>query len=645
VRNKQLAHTPSCDAAMKRLSIVTFFVLVFVSLSIPAHAQSACSGLRISKSNYFQNEGATCGKVRGRWTAGSVARGRFVPSSCAIDSVKKRISRSANARTRKALKKRLKSLEVRYSRDKGICKAGRPLPASNSFGSIQLANDASTIVFDNTFDVLKSVAKGSSARSSQVRGLSDEVEVPGRKEGKARISGAYTGNERNGIIDFQGFLNRLGFPTFESGTILYNLEVLPSSISGTLSASNLRIAVQGAIRQVSFDTTYTLVLENEVWSGGIKGKIFVDGEEHEIDINYDTPILLAIEAIPLNSQGGELPGTSVDAGNKVRVRLWVNSNAPVNWVNSSWESPSKNLEGGGSGQRYCRSGSCPEIPGEWTFAERDMGYWIWYRDYSITEFQESGEYSWSMSVRNAAQLTSRTLRTTIQVRNDDYKAEKPEIRDIRLATSGTSSGVGATSTVTILAQSSSPVAWLNRNFEGPAGNIYGGGSGFSFQNCAEYVGAVDHICNGRDSSHYFTSFTDTISRWAPNGLYSYYEIWVENQAQLRSNSYTGNLSFTISNNPVAETPSITSVEMVSYNDGEDPLTSGQPLNGACKVVSNISDPFRVALIITAASNAPVSWINSSFYGPLGNLSGGGFGASFTEIGSGEWRYVMTSYIE
>jgi hypothetical protein len=53
----------------------------------------------------------------------------------------------------------------------------------------------------------------------------------------------------------------------------------------------------------------------------------------------------------------------------------------------------------------------------------------------------------------------------------------------------------------------------------------------------------------------------------------------------------------------------------------------------------------IALIITATSNAPVNWVNSSFYGPLGNLSGGGFGASFTEISAEVWRYIMSASIQ
>jgi hypothetical protein len=256
-----------------------------------------------------------------------------------------------------------------------------------------------------------------------------------------------------------------------------------------------------------------------------------------------------------------------------------------------WQSPSKTLEGGGSGQGYCQYGSCSDGSQEWTFVESDIGFWVWYRDYEISEFHEPGEYSWEMSVRNAAELTSRNLKASLEVRNSGYKGEKPNIVDIRLSTTDTSSGTGATSTVTIIAQSSSPVDWLNRSFEGPTSNMYGGGSGFSFENCAEFLDITDHICQGRDSKHYFTSFTDTISRWAPNGTYAYHDISVMNQAQLTSEAYEGDLSFTIENNTVATTPTITSIEMVWHNFGEDPVTSGHPLNGQCITVASVPDTF------------------------------------------------------
>ena len=628
---------------MIRAIFIIFAALL--SFSMNASAQSGCSGIRLSKSNYFKTQGATCGKVKGKWIAGGISRGFFTPSTCTIDALKKKVSRTSKPQLKKSLATKLKTLQTKYSKDRKVCKAGRPLPTPTSSGSIQLNRDASTIIFDNSFDVLRAVANGGAVKGSSLRMLSDDADVPGRKGGRAKVSGAFTGNDRNGVIDFEGFLNRLGFPMFESGTILYDLVLESSSITGTLSATNLRIVIQGVVRKVSFNATYNLALEGGLWKGGAQGTVSVDDQEESFNIDYDTPILLAIEAIPLNKKGEEVPGTTVDAGNKVRVRLWANSNSPVNWVNSRWESPSKNLEGGGSSQRYCRYGKCSDLPSEWTFAEGDIGYWIWYRDYPISTFQEPGEYSWEMSVKNAAELTSRSLTATIEVRNSSYTAEKPKIVGIRLATSGISSGTGATSTVTILAQSTSPVSWLNRSFQGPSGNIYGGGSSFSFESCAAYLDSVGHICRGRDAEHYFTSFTDTISRWAPNGRYSYDTISVENAAKLTSVDYDGDLSFIVENNLTANTPEIVSIDVVSYIQGQDPLISGTPLNGICLVAGAVSDPFLMAVIITATSNAPVNWINASFYGPLGNLMGGGFGASFTEVSPGVWRYAMLSSLQ
>jgi len=45
--------------------------------------------------------------------------------------------------------------------------------------------------------------------------------------------------------------------------------------------------------------------------------------------------------------------------------------------------------------------------------------------------------------------------------------------------------------------------------------------------------------------------------------------------------------------------------------------------------------------ITASSDAPVNWVNRSFHGPSGTISGGGSGVRFTEVSSGVWKYSRT----
>ena len=52
----------------------------------------------------------------------------------------------------------------------------------------------------------------------------------------------------------------------------------------------------------------------------------------------------------------------------------------------------------------------------------------------------------------------------------------------------------------------------------------------------------------------------------------------------------------------------------------------------------------LTLTITATSNSPVNWLNNKFYGPNGNIYGGGSGVSFTEASPGVWQYVRTDTV-
>ena len=40
----------------------------------------------------------------------------------------------------------------------------------------------------------------------------------------------------------------------------------------------------------------------------------------------------------------------------------------------------------------------------------------------------------------------------------------------------------------------------------------------------------------------------------------------------------------------------------------------------------------------------MDWLNSSFYGPSGNLYGGGSGVQFTETSAGIWEYTRTDFV-
>ena len=53
---------------------------------------------------------------------------------------------------------------------------------------------------------------------------------------------------------------------------------------------------------------------------------------------------------------------------------------------------------------------------------------------------------------------------------------------------------------------------------------------------------------------------------------------------------------------------------------------------------------NIVFTIVAESNAPVDWLNSSFYGPNGNIHGGGSGVQFTETSTGIWEYTRTDFV-
>ena len=183
----------------------------------------------------------------------------------------------------------------------------------------------------------------------------------------------------------------------------------------------------------------------------------------------------------------------------------------------------------------------------------------------------------------------------------------PIIQSVSLQQSSTSNGTDVK--FNIIVASNAPVDWLNSSFYGPNGNIYGGGSGIQFSETSKGIWEYTR--------------TDFVSKWLPSGEYYYNGISVKNQGELKSNVWSKPVSIKITNLEIAKTPVIKSItlEKVSKTDGTD-----------------------IKLKIIVESNAPVNWLNSSFYGPSGNLSGGGSGVMFTETSKGIWEYNRTDFV-
>ena len=463
---------------------------------------------------------------------------------------------------------------------------------------VYLSGQYASISYDITSDVLSKQKTSANYSSRAVTSENNEKETD-----DVEFIGEITANLRKGLINFNDYISREGFPIIHTGTFNVDLSITDTTVKGTISSEN--VEMDGKI--VKFNVNYDLYLENSLWRGKMNGSVTIGNTISNIEYDYDTPILTKLEAVPLDENNNEISGKIINGG-KVKIKIGVNSNAPVNWVNTSWNSPEKNLEGGGCGT---------------SFTNNSNGYWEYDRVYEISEFQPSGEYKWDISVGNAAELTSETKTVSVQVENTSI-AEKPRIKNAYFETEGLSSGNGGTATLHILAESKSPISFLSLSLDGPTENIEGGGCGVSF--------------NKKDTNTYEYSRTWTFTKWDPNGLYTLRNLVITAEGDIDSDPYD-ELTFEVKNNSEASTPIITNIEIrkcISPYGAYD----NSNINGTAFSAANIEGNLYLALVITATSDAPINWRNSSFYGPTVNLNGGGSGITSTKISEDTWQIVL-----
>lgn len=157
--------------------------------------------------------------------------------------------------------------------------------------------------------------------------------------------------------------------------------------------------------------------------------------------------------------------------------------------------------------------------------------------------------------------------------------------------------------IVVQAESVSPVVWLNRSFDGPRGNIYGGGAGSVFSKM------------GRDL--WEISWVEAMSRWAPSGVYRLSKVSVRNEREQTSGDAEPK-SFTVENEAHSKEPIIESIVLSSYR-----VAAG--------------DSLRVT--VRAKSEAPVNWLNRMLTGPVRIVYGGGAGTHFSKEQSDTWVYT------
>lgn len=285
---------------------------------------------------------------------------------------------------------------------------------------------------------------------------------------------------------------------------------------------------------------------------------------------------------------------SIASGLQITFKIRVESYPPVNWLNSSFDGPNGNIYGGGSGVTFVDKGS-----NIWEYSKTDL----------ISKWAPSGLYKYTnVTVENEASLTSSLWAGIVEFTyTNKFSATKPVISSIVLDTIRSLTGLDVYGKIVV--NSNAPVSFLSSSFDGPNGNIHGGGSGVTF------------IDKGSNIWEY--TWHDFISKWAPSGKYYYSNISVENEGALISEIWANEVKFNLNSSFIAQKPVIQSV-----NISKSSVTEGTKITG----------------VITVNSNAPVNFFNSSFYGPNGNIHGGGSGVTFVEKSTGIWEYTWEDII-
>ena len=205
-------------------------------------------------------------------------------------------------------------------------------------------------------------------------------------------------------------------------------------------------------------------------------------------------------------------------GTDIHNIIRAKSNSPVNWINKSLMQPDGTyVYGGGHGT---------------TFSEISPGIWEYQWTDAISKYAPSGTYTYkNISVENEGMLQSDNwANIEIPIKNN-IDPKKPEIISVTTSTNVTSHGTDIHNI--IRAKSNSPVNWINKSFMQPDGTyVYGGGQGAKFSEISPGIWEYQ--------------WTDTISKYAPSGTYTYKNISVENEGMLQSDTWS-NIELNISN--------------------------------------------------------------------------------------------------
>ena len=282
-------------------------------------------------------------------------------------------------------------------------------------------------------------------------------------------------------------------------------------------------------------------------------------------------------------------------GTDIHNIIRVKSNSPVNGINKSFMQPNGTYVYGG-GQRV-------------KFSEISSGIWEYQWTDTVSKYAPSGTYTYkNISVENEGMLQSDNwANIEIPIKNN-IDPKKPEIISVTTSTNITSHGTDIHNIIRV--KSNSPVNGINKSFMQPNGTyVYGGGQRVKFSEISPGIWEYQ--------------WTDTVSKYAPSGTYTYKNISVENEGMLQSDNWA-NIEIPIKNNIDPKKPEIISVTT------------------STNITSHGTD---IHTIVRAKSNSPVNWINKSLMQPDGTyVYGGGHGTTFSEISPGIWEYQWTDTV-
>lgn len=196
---------------------------------------------------------------------------------------------------------------------------------------------------------------------------------------------------------------------------------------------------------------------------------------------------------------------SILGGGSVTLTLLVEGKTPPNWVTGALRASNGDyIFGGGNGR---------------TFQKVGEDLWQHSETHNFSEWHPSGNYCFERySVRNEGNVESNVYPDFCVEINNSSIASTPEIVSAQL--SQTEYKRGDAVKLKIIVRSNAPVDWLNIALTSPVSNVFGGGSGQSFEQLGVDLWA--------------TTIMYKISDYAPIGKWFFDSISVSNVGLLKS---------------------------------------------------------------------------------------------------------------